>query len=114
MFVGNRAAEIIDEIPPAYWCHVSGMQNPTDCASRGLFPAELAQCNEWWHGPTWLRQLHVEYGWPDQLQIREEPEASEEQREQPVISLLNTKLSLPLIERVSSYTQLCRVTSWIF
>ena len=37
-FVGNRVSAIMDLVPPKRWRHVSGKQNPADCASRGLFP----------------------------------------------------------------------------
>ena len=50
-FVGNRIAEISETIPVACWRHVKGTENPADCASRGIFPAELAEHNIWWKGP---------------------------------------------------------------
>ncbi len=34
-FVGNRISFIMDQIPPSRWSHVSGTDNPADCASRG-------------------------------------------------------------------------------
>ena len=40
-FVGNRVSTIMEFIPPDKWNHVSGLDNPADCASRGLFPSEL-------------------------------------------------------------------------
>ena len=40
-FVGNRISVIMDVIPPEKWNHVNGVDNPADCASRGLIPAEL-------------------------------------------------------------------------
>ena len=30
------------------------MENPADCASRGLFPSELLAHDLWWNGPEWL------------------------------------------------------------
>ncbi len=36
-FVGNRVSFIMDQISPDRWSHVSSSDNPTDCASRGLF-----------------------------------------------------------------------------
>ena len=53
-FVGNRVSSILELIPPDRWKHVSGTDNPADCASRGLFPSELLEYNLWWEGPTWL------------------------------------------------------------
>ena len=61
-FVGNRVAAIVDCIPPDRWNHVAGVQNPADCASRGLFPAELISHDLWWNGPTWLKSVPLR--WP--------------------------------------------------
>ncbi len=32
-YVGNRISAILDLIPPDKWRHVSGLENPADCAS---------------------------------------------------------------------------------
>ena len=53
-FVGNRVSEIVDLVPPSCWRYVNTETNPADCASRGLFPAELDRHDIWWHGPNWL------------------------------------------------------------
>ncbi len=53
-FVGNRISFIMDQIPPCRWYHVSGVDNPADCASRGIFPSQLVTFDLWWRGPTWL------------------------------------------------------------
>ncbi len=37
-YVGNRVIRIAKLIPSDRWNHVSGFDNPADCASRGLFP----------------------------------------------------------------------------
>ena len=42
-YVGNRVSFIIDQLPPERWRHVPGPQNPADCASGGLFPAQLKE-----------------------------------------------------------------------
>ena len=110
-FVGNRVSEIFYAIPPAQW-HVSGRQNPAHCASKGLFPAQLARCHEWWLGPTWLRQ--PENNWLTHTELPEETETSEERREQPGVALLTAESRLSLLENISSYTRLRRVTAWIF
>ena len=54
-YVGNRVSFIMDRIPSNRWNHVSGEQNPADCASRGLFPLELVEHKLWWNGPDWLK-----------------------------------------------------------
>ena len=53
--VGNRVSVIMSLIPPERWSHVNGVKNPADCASRGVFPAELMAHNMWWSGPDWLK-----------------------------------------------------------
>ena len=50
--VGNRIAQVGELIPPTCWRHVNSNDNPADCASRGIFPAELSQHALWWHGPN--------------------------------------------------------------
>ena len=62
VFVGNRVSEILDLTPANVWRHVSSKDNPADCPSRGLFPDELANHCQWWHGPEWLKQREVQ--WP--------------------------------------------------
>lgn len=57
-FVGNRVAEILNVTKPSQWHHVSSKDNPADCASRGLPPAQLAQHELWWTGPQWLNSPH--------------------------------------------------------
>ena len=63
-YVGNRVSAILELLSPDCWNHVNGLENPADCASRGLFPSELLNFALWWDGPKWLR-LHTDE-WPKQ------------------------------------------------
>ena len=54
-YVGNCISFILDRIPPNWWKHVPGDQNPADCASRGLLPLDLIEHPLWWSGPDWLK-----------------------------------------------------------
>ena len=63
-FVSNRVSELIDNIPPNCWRHVNGIENPADCASRGLLLFELIDHKLWWNGPEWL--LEGPSNWPKQ------------------------------------------------
>ena len=56
-YVGNRVSHIVELVPPDRWRHVIGVENPADCASRGLLPSELLQHQLWWSGPGWLSLL---------------------------------------------------------
>ena len=108
MFVGNRVAEISDAIPVACWRHVKGADNPADCASRGMFPAELVEHNLWRRGPQWLREN--EESWNIKASFDEHPVPSEERDvQQTLLPVIASDLSL--LERTSSYNQLVRVTA---
>ena len=53
-FVQNRVAEIRKLLPPGYWVHCPGRDNPADLPSRGCTPKELAASPLWMTGPEWL------------------------------------------------------------
>lgn len=53
-FVANRVTEILNVTHARQWHHVSSKDNPADCASRGLSPAQLESQELWWKGPIWL------------------------------------------------------------
>lgn len=56
VFVANRVSEIQTQVPPECWKHIPSSQNPSDCASRGLYPTELLNNKSWFQGPEWLSQ----------------------------------------------------------
>ena len=114
VFVGNRVSEILELTPPSIWRHVSSKDNPADCASRGLYPDQLATHSQWWHGPDWLQQPETQ--WPVSTY---EPtfETDEERNPDSGCIVLRTGTqgdALPLLQRVSSYSRLTRVTAWVF
>ena len=55
-YVFNRVSFILQVTTPHQWKHVPTEDNPADCASRGMMPAELLQYTLWWEGPSWLHQ----------------------------------------------------------
>lgn len=54
-YVANRVVEI-NKLADNHcrWYHISGSENPCDCASRGLLPQQLVSHPLWWHGPEFL------------------------------------------------------------
>ena len=114
VFVGNRVSEILELTPPSIWRHVSSKDNPADCASRGLYPDQLANHSQWWYGPDWLKQ--PENQWP--VSTYEPTFVMDEERNTDTSRIvLRTGTqgnALSLLQRVSSYSRLIRVTSWIF
>lgn len=46
-YIANRVSEIQKTTPGATWHHVSGQDNPADCASRDLSPSALLKHPLW-------------------------------------------------------------------
>lgn len=55
IFVSNRVTQILSYTNTRQWNHVASLDNPADCASRGVTPTELQDAKLWWYGPDWLR-----------------------------------------------------------
>ncbi|XP_063994383.1 uncharacterized protein LOC135171694 [Diachasmimorpha longicaudata] len=53
-YVENRALKIQEAIPNGEWLHISGTDNPADCALRGLSPEQIHHHPLWWDRPPWL------------------------------------------------------------
>ena len=110
-YVGNRVSSVVELIPPDRWNHVEGIENPSDCASRGLFPSELLDHPLWWNGPPWLRQDASQ--WPKQVSITPLDNTDEERE----LSFHTTTSSISPVLKIgnfSSFTRLKRVTAWVF
>ena len=110
-YVGNRIASIIDHIPPRCWRHVQGFENPADCASRGLFPGELAEYTLWWDGPHWLKSPAAE--WPVQSSLPMNTPCEEERDVCHTVALQSPK-AITTPSKYSSFSRLQRVTAWIY
>ena len=112
-YVGNRISFIIDQLPPDRWRHVPGVQNPADCASRGLFPFQLKDHHLWWKGPQWL--LAEPAQWPEQPTTLCETVPVEEREICNLATVNSASLAEPVIpaNRFSDFMHLKRVTAWI-
>ena len=111
-FVANRVAKIQEAVSDVDWNHVPGVDNPADCATRGLLPSEFLECELWTQGPKFL-QLPS-----GQLIVEESPSTFEfsechlkEQKKIIVTTVTQFQLE-PVILKFSSFTKLCRVISW--
>lgn len=109
-YVGNRVTRIVEAVPSNKWRHVSGLDNPADCASRGLFPSELLQHHLWWNGPRWLELDPA--SWPQHLSSYP-CDAPEEERQTCFASITQDHNPID-INHYSSFTRLKRVTAWMF
>ncbi|XP_076655135.1 uncharacterized protein LOC143360306 [Halictus rubicundus] len=106
-YVANRVAEIQRMLPAAKWHHIRSAENPADCASRGLSPAELPKFSLWWRGPEWLAS-------PGPLPEEIRSEATHEVEEHQVLHVTSREKSSSseLVERFSSLNRLLRVLAW--
>ncbi|XP_011687025.1 PREDICTED: uncharacterized protein LOC105449468 [Wasmannia auropunctata] len=75
-YVANRVADIQTTVPETRWRHVPGVDNPADCASRGIPPGELVKHSLWWRGPSWLRAEPS--SWPSQPALLNDGDLPEE------------------------------------
>ena len=98
-------------MPPDKWKHVSGLENPADCASRGLNLSELLQHPLWWNGPTWLKRSPAD--WPKQSTL---PPNESFKEESEVSFHVTTPPVLPItpLDHYSRFNQLKCVTAWVF
>ena len=109
-FVANRVTRLLENTTPQSWRHVSGSDNPADCASRGLFPSELVQHKLWWNGPVWLDKSPSE--WP-QTPTSCHPVTCESHNEFCLTVSIDLKLPLIPLDRFSTYSQFQRVMAWV-
>ena len=89
---------------------MSGVENPADCASRGLFPSELLNHDLWWNGPDWLKLLSSDWPCEDQITTALIPE---EMRKVSLHILVEDKVPVIALDRYSSFSQLTHVTAWV-
>lgn len=111
-YVGNRVAQIIDQIPSDQWRHVSGVDKPADCASRGLYPSDLIHHQLWWNGPSWLSLQSSEWPSNAKTSLSDSTELLDETASHVTIvaASLNNLLSF---DCYSSFERLQRVLGWI-
>lgn len=84
--------------------------NPTDCASRGIFSDELINHAIWWHGPPWLRFSKDD--WPPEP----DPHPVDTPSEEKVVALHSSEplTCWDLASRYSEWPRLIRVIAYIF
>lgn len=111
-FVSNRVSTIQDKLPAACWHHVASLDNPADCASRGLTPSEFLNNTLWWAGPTWLTLPNEQ--WPKNLLDNSNilPESLEEEKINSLATYVNLNALDSLLDRFSSLSKITRIISY--
>ncbi|XP_045777856.1 uncharacterized protein LOC123875852 [Maniola jurtina] len=110
-FVANRVSKIQNNLATENFFHVSGKENPSDCLSRGLIPAQLASHPLWFNGPTWMRESCKD--WP----VKQFAPDLNDLPETKTVVLNNVLPEKPLIlaiaERSSNWSKLLRIFVYI-
>ena len=115
-FTTNRVSFILNHTTPSTWKHVPGIQNPADCASRGMDPTTLLKHDLWWRGPAFL--------YTEPVSVPRQPTRRPNKIQQPpddhpiftIISQVDnrTDFTSNLLVRTNSYQLLISMTAWCF
>lgn len=108
-FVSNRISDIIQRGNIAQWRHVSGKENPADCATRGLDTIALQTHPLWWNGPSWLSQNAD--SWP--LSIPDLPDSIPELKAVVLSTCIEENRIETAIQSTSKFTSLIRVIAYV-
>ena len=111
-YVANRVSLAADNLAPEQWNYVSTLQNPADCASRGLSAEDLIHHPLWWQGPPWLLQDPVPTLPPPKDEAGELAAGTEE-REVPMLIVRAITVG-GWEKRFNNYTKLIRGTALTF
>ncbi|XP_038106574.1 uncharacterized protein LOC119766211 [Culex quinquefasciatus] len=116
-YVANRTSAILEVLPRDRWSHVRSENNPADCASRGLTPAELVAHPMWPHGPKEMNSK--DDSWKN---VPLEPIDDEDLLETRQLKVLHStamvirtdySIESRLLARRSSYTLIVRTLAYV-
>ena len=110
-FVGNRIATATRHYSPSIWKHVPTLDNPADCASRGITAQELRDHKLWWNGPEWLTTEPLQT--PTQPSSVEIDQHKDHRARASVCLHISAAPTVWLADRYSSYYTLSKITAWI-
>jgi hypothetical protein len=109
IFITNRVNKIRSLTSTDQWKYVSTKENPADCASRGITPANLSTFLLWWNGPEWLKE--IESKWPN---TTVQAHDYEEQNFSKMTCTVTTKkpTTSDVYARFSNYQKLVRTVAY--
>lgn len=113
VFVSNRVAKIQENVKPENFYHIAGIENPSDCLSRGMLPSQLVSHELWWDGPKWILRAPSE--WPIKPFIPSNYETIPEHKLNVLMTTVQCETSLLnlLAKRISSWDKLLRIVVYI-
>ena len=101
------ATELLPYFKSSHLRHVPTMDNPADCASRGMMPKELLSHVLWWEGPSWLQVEPVQVPWQPPRRLVSVPELR--------VAQCNLSVNVPpqwIEHNYSNFHFLIAVTGW--
>ncbi|UYV64598.1 hypothetical protein LAZ67_3001266 [Cordylochernes scorpioides] len=106
-FIQNRVVKIQQLSYRNSWRHVSGKDNPADCASRGIMPAALSGHTLWWQGPTWLKDNNF-------VQNQDNCYGRECHEEEKVALACQSRVSVcpEIVTKYSTFIKTRRIIAW--
>lgn len=104
-FVANRVSDILNVLDSDQWHHVQSMDNPADCASRGVRPSQYPSNDLWLKGPSWLQEREINYNNKSRV-----TEINLEERAEK-FCCMTTNDDFDLWDKFSSLTRLVRVVA---
>lgn len=112
-FVSNRVTHVQNTLPPTCWHYVPSLENPADCASRGILPSKLVDHPLWWTGPPWLKESENNFPSPAHDFKRVSSEIKSEEK----LSVFSTLVTLDslgnLLEKYSSLDKIQRIVAYM-
>lgn len=107
-YVSNRVSQIQGLVSPDSWRHISGNDNPADCASRGIYASQLKNHPLWWTGPPWLSLRQQD--WPHMQFVPMDLSSSEELKKTPLVVLAAVpQKDWDILTKFSSWDNLQRI-----
>ena len=111
-YVANRVASAARNISQEAWLHVPTLENPADCASRGISAKELKDHHLWWSGPPWLLLEPISI--PAQPDAAEYREHNDLEVKPPAVHAISAVPDTGWQCKFNSYTKLLHVTAYLF
>lgn len=111
-FVANRVACIQEIISFDSWRYVPSDQNPADCASRGMTPAELLSFDLWWKGPAFLFSPRTEWNITSKSSPSELLTVRSEERRVVLGLTAESHFIDALLDKFSSLSKILRVVAY--
>ncbi|XP_047039720.1 uncharacterized protein LOC124644424 [Helicoverpa zea] len=110
-FVQNRVVQINELTGELPWLHVAGKDNPADLLSRGLTLDALQSTDIWWHGPAFLKDMHMNFKYDNQneiINLNDLPEMKSK-----VLFTQSTYTSIFIFERFSNFNRMRRAAAYV-